>query len=92
MLWLDDLDREGTDHFPLFQLSDMLLKYQPPFGLDLGLLPNRVLGKELIDSGERCVVVNVWVPFEQIPKRRSEFRQPGFSLFLLFSLQAVCVL
>jgi hypothetical protein len=55
---------EGTNHFPLFQLRDMLLKYQPPFGLDLGLLPDGVLGKKLIGGRECCVMINVRVPFE----------------------------
>ena len=71
MLWLGDLDEKDANHFPLFQLGGMLLEYQPPLRLDLRLLPDRVLGKELIDGGECCVMINVWVPFKQIPNRWS---------------------
>ena len=92
MLWLDDFNRKGTDHFPLLQLRDMLFKYQPSFRLYLGLLPDGVLSKELIDSRECCIMVNVRVPFEQVPDGRPEFRQPGFSFFLFFRLQAIGVL
>jgi len=70
----------------------MLIKYQPPLGLDLSLLPDGVLGEEFIGGGERRVVMNIRVSFQQIPKGRSELRQPGFSFFLLFGLQAVSVL
>jgi len=92
LAWSDDLDEEGTNHFPLFQLGDVLFKYQPPLGLDLRLLPDGMLGEEFIGGRECRVMINVWVPFEQVPKRRSEFRQPGFSFFLFFGLQAIGVL
>ena len=62
--WSYDLNGEGTNHFPLLQFGDVFLKYQPPLGLDLGLLPDRVLGEKLISGGECRVVINVWVPFE----------------------------
>lgn len=64
MLWSGNLKGEGTNHFPLFQLRDMLLEYQPPFRLDLGLLPDRMLGKDLVGRGKCRVMVNIWIPFE----------------------------
>ena len=56
--------RGKTNHFSLLKLGDVLLEYQPPFGFDLGLLPDRVLREEFIGSGECCVVMNVRVSFE----------------------------
>ena len=61
---LGDLNGEDTNHFPLFQLGDVFLENQPPFGLDFGLLPDRVLSKELIGGRECRVMMNVRVPFE----------------------------
>jgi len=58
------MKKKNTNHFSLFQLGDMLLEYQPPFGLDLGLLPDGMLGEELVGGGERRVMMNVRVPFE----------------------------
>ena len=43
----------------------------------LPLLQSGVLAKELICSSECRVVMNVQVPFEQIPNGKPEFRQPG---------------
>ena len=57
-------NENGTNHFPLLQFGDVLLKYQPPLGLNLRLLPDGMLGKELIGSRECRVVINIWVPFE----------------------------
>ena len=62
--WSNNLNGEGANHFSLFQFGDVLLKYQPPLGLDLGLLPDRVLGEKFIGGGKRRVVIDVWVPFE----------------------------
>jgi len=59
-----DPNVEGTNHLALLQLGDVLLKYQPPLGLNLGLLPDWVLGEKLINGGECRIVVNVWVAFE----------------------------
>ena len=63
-MWPDDPNREDTDHFPLFQFGDMLLEYQPPFGFDFGLLPDGVLGEELIGRRECRVVMDIRVPLE----------------------------
>lgn len=63
-MWLGNLNGEGANHFSLFYFSNVLLEHQPPFGLDLGLLPDRVLSKELIGGGECRIVVNVWIPLE----------------------------
>jgi len=38
------------------------LEYQPPLGLDVGLLQDRVLNKELIGGRECRVVIDIRVP------------------------------
>ena len=60
-MWLGDLDGESTNRFPLLQLRDVFLEYEPPFRLDLGLVSDSMLGKELTGSGERRVTVNVGI-------------------------------
>jgi len=41
--------------------SGTFLKYQPPVGLDFGLLPDRVLGEELIGGRECRVAIDIRV-------------------------------
>ena len=60
MSQLGDPDGDDTNHFPSFQLG-MFLEYQPPIGLDFGLLPDRVPGEGLIDGRECRVAMDIWV-------------------------------
>ena len=48
--------------------------------------------EELVGGRECRVVIDVRVPFEQIPNNKSEFRRPGLSFLLLFNLRAIGVL
>ena len=44
--------------------SGVFLEYQPPVGLDFGLLPDRVLGEELIGGRECRVAIDIRVRLE----------------------------
>lgn len=76
----------------MFELGYVLLKDEFPFGLNLSLLPDRVLSEDLVSSRESRIMEHVGVPFEHVTQRGTEFGQTSISFFLFFGLEPVRVL
>ena len=62
-----DIDKEHTTHhLPLLQLRHILLEDEPPLGLDLSLLPDRMLREELVCCSKGRVMENIRVSLEHV--------------------------
>ena len=76
----------------MLEFIDVLLEDEPPLGLDLCLLPDGMLSKQLVGSGERRVVEDVGVALQHVAERGAELCETSVPLFLLLRAEAVDIL
>jgi hypothetical protein len=60
--------QDESHHLALLKFCNVLLEYEPTFKLDLGLLPDRMLGKDLVCCRKCRIMEHIRIAFQHISK------------------------
>jgi hypothetical protein len=81
-----------TYHFAFLELRYIFFQNKLTLGLNLGLLPDRMLRENLVRSAKSGVMENVRIAFEHIPDGWSQLRETCLPFLLLLLLKTCGIL